>query len=109
MKLKERNMANGTTDKDTESKDNAAGYFGYKEAEVKAPKEGEETNQRDFQAQVNNLLKETKVTDDGKFEFPEGTADWAKVAVANEKKFRDTQSGYTKSQQDNKALQAEND
>lgn len=107
-------MENGNTATDTAEKEQptAANYFGYTEAEI-AQEQADSAKrapsaQSDFQTQVNLLLKETKVDKDGKFVFPENTPDWAKVAVANEKKFRDTQAGYTQSQQSNKALEAEN-
>jgi len=103
-------MENGNTDADTTTPDTANDYFGY-EATATQPTEGETgaDDKIDYQAEVNRLLKETKVTDDGKFEFPANTPPWAKVAISNEKKFRDTQSGFTKATQDLKVASAEID
>jgi len=103
-------MENGNTAPDTTNQNNqetAQDYFGY---EPTAPNAEQTTPENiDYQSEVNRLLKETKVTDDGKFEFPADTPPWAKVAIANEKKFRDTQGGFTKATQDNKLLTAEID
>jgi hypothetical protein len=101
-------MENGNTATDTATEEKPAtaqDYFGYEPIEVKkedAPKEVV-----DYQAEVNRLLKETKVTEDGKFEYPENTPAWARVAIANEKKFRDTQTSFTKIAQEKKVLEAE--
>ena len=109
-------MENGNTATDTINQsggdtpptpETAQDYFGYEPTEI--PSEQATPANVDYQSEVNRLLKETKVTDDGKFEFPADTPPWAKVAIANEKKFRDTQGSYTKSTQDNKLLQAELD
>lgn len=102
-------MENGNTATDTATQqtETAQDYFGYEPTAIDA--ERSEPKVVDYQSEVNRLLKETKVTDDGKFEYPANTPAWAKVAIANEKKFRDTQGSYTKSTQDNKLLQAEID
>ncbi len=100
-------MKNGNTATDTNSQ-TANDYFGYKETDT-LPKETDSADKVDYQSEVNRLLKETKVNDDGKFEFPANTPAWAKVAISNEKKFRDTQGGFTQAKQDNKVLQAEID
>ncbi|MCI4437403.1 MAG: hypothetical protein JHC33_11410 [Ignisphaera sp.] len=60
------------------------------------------------QSEVNELVKQVTVTEDGKFVYPENTPDHLKLAVAAEKKFRDTQSGYTKAQTRLKQIEEEN-
>ena len=103
-------MENGNTATDTapNKPETAQDYFGYEPTAIVAelPKDKPE-DVVDYQAEVNRLLKETKVTDDGKFEYPADTPAWAKVAIANEKKFRDTQSSFTKAAQEKKLLEAE--
>ncbi len=100
-------MANGNTATDTTTTpETAQDYFGY---EPTASAEQSTPDKVDYQSEVNRLLKEIKVGEDGKFDFPAGTPAWAKVAISNEKKFRDTQGGYTQAKQDNKVLQAEID
>ncbi len=100
-------MENGNTATDTNDQETAQDYFGYEPTEPSSTVSTPESV--DYQSEVNRLLKDTKVTDDGKFEFPADTPQWAKVAIANEKKFRDTQGSFTKSSQENKLLKAEND
>jgi len=109
-------MENGNTATDTNNQpdgqapstpETAQDYFGYEPTEPSS--EQTTPDKIDYQSEVNRLLKETKVTEEGKFEFPADTPPWAKVAIANEKKFRDTQGSYTKSTQDYKLLQAENE
>ncbi len=104
-------MENGNTAPDTTNQTNqetAQDYFGYSPPAEQPSDNGEVNPERtDYQSEVNRLLKETKVTEDGKFEFPADTPAWAKVAIANEKKFRDTQGSFTKATQDNKLLTAE--
>ena len=109
-------MKNGNTATDTASLDEATpstekpqtaqDYFGYEAPEAN-PTEDKPAEVVDYQSEVNRLLKETKVTDDGKFEYPTDTPAWAKVAIANEKKFRDTQGSFTKVAQEKKLLEAE--
>lgn len=96
-------MKNGNTATDTKT---AQDYFGIPATEASAPAISDKTEKTDYQSEVNRLLKETKVVD-GKFEFADDVNPWAKVAISNEKKFRDTQSGYTTATQDNKLLEAE--
>lgn len=62
-----------------------------------------------YAEQVNALLKEATANDSGKLIFPDGTSEEMKFAVAAEKKFRDTQSGFTKSQMTLKEIEAENE
>ena len=104
---KENKMENGNTATDTatEQPETAQDYFGYEPTAIDVEKSTPASI--DYQSEVNRLLKETKVSEDGKFEYPANTPAWAKVAIANEKKFRDTQSSFTKSSQDNKLLEAE--
>jgi len=101
-------MENGTTTNQVDTKstpETAQDYFGYEPIEVN--KEEAPAEVVDYQAEVNRLLKETKVTEDGKFEYPADIPAWAKIAIANEKKFRDTQRTYTKTAQEKKMLEAE--
>lgn len=62
-----------------------------------------------FTEQVNKLLKEATDAETGKLVFPDGISDELKYAVTAEKKFRDTQSGFTKSQMTLKEIEAENE
>ena len=96
-------MENGNTATDTAT---AQDYFGYEPTDLQSEPD-KPAEVVDYQAEVNRLLKETKVTEDGKFEYPEDIPAWAKVAIANEKKFRDTQSSFTKTAQEKKLLEAE--
>jgi len=104
-------MENGNTGTDTATKkpETAQDYLGYdvaslEQVAVEKPKES-----ADLQSELGRLLKATKVTEDGKFEYPADTPPWAKVAIANEKKFRDTQSAFTKTAQERKVIEAERD
>ena len=91
----------------------AEDYLGYdpKLFEVLEDAKGETapTNKEpvDVQSRVNEILKEIKVDEKGKFIYPENISPELKAAVAATKSFRDTQSSYTKTQQELKALQAE--
>ncbi len=60
-----------------------------------------------YQEQVNALVKEVTVGEDGKFVYPDDTPEHLKYAVATEKKYRDTQGGFTKSQQTLKETETE--
>lgn len=91
----------------SESPQTAQDYFGYEPTDISADS-SKPDEVVDYQAEVNRLLKETKVTDDGKFEYPADTPAWAKIAIANEKKYRDVQRVASKSDQDRKLLEAEN-
>lgn len=66
-----------------------------------------EESKVDIRTQVNEILKNIQVDDNGKFIYPEGISPELKAAVAATKSFRDTQSSYTKAQQELKALKAE--
>ena len=91
----------------------AADYMGYspevfesireKVSEDSAPTE----EPQDVTEVINKTLKEIQVDDKGKFIYPEGISPELKAAIAATKSFRDTQSSYTKAQQELKALQAE--
>lgn len=52
-----------------------------------------------LQSEVNELVKQVTVSEDGKFVYPDGTPEHLRLAIASEKKFRDTQSSYTKTNQ----------
>ncbi|MCI4435350.1 MAG: hypothetical protein JHC33_00885 [Ignisphaera sp.] len=52
-----------------------------------------------MQTELNELVKQVTISDDGKFIYPDGTPDHLRLALGSEKKFRDTQSAYTRSQQ----------
>ncbi len=95
----------------TASADTAQDYFGYKEADVDSTANTTPATEdkHHFQTELNRLMKETVVGDDGKFVYPEGTEPWAKVAIANEKKFRDNQTVLQKEQQTIQSLTAENE
>lgn len=60
-----------------------------------------------FAEQVNKVLKEVTVDDKGKFVYPANLSEHIKYAVAAEKKYRDTQAGFTKSQIELKSTAAE--
>ena len=62
-----------------------------------------------FESRVNDAIVATTKDNDGKLVLPEGTDEATAFAVRSEIRRRDTQSAYTKSQQSNKALTAEND
>jgi len=102
--------ANETT---PEQPQTAEDYMGYdpqlfdqiKEKVTEDPAPTEEP--QDITKVINDTLKEIKVDEKGKFIYPEGISPELKAAIAATKSFRDTQSSYTKTQQELKALQAE--
>lgn len=61
-----------------------------------------------FESRVNTAVAATTKDAEGKLVLPEGTDEATAFAVRSEIRRRDTQSAYTKSQQSNKALTAEN-
>ncbi len=61
-----------------------------------------------FESRVNTAITATTKDAEGKLVLPEGTDEATAFAVRSELRRRDTQSAYTKSQQSNKALTAEN-
>ena len=58
---------------------------------------------------MNRMMKEVKTDDEGKYIYPEDIDPLMKLAMANAKSYRDTQSGFTKSQQSLKEAEAERD
>ena len=63
-----------------------------------------------FEEQVNEVVVSATVDSDGNLQLPEGAEATPEVLYAAklEKRYRDTQGSFTKSQQQNKRLQAEN-
>lgn len=61
-----------------------------------------------FESRVNAAITATTKDAEGKLVLPEGTDEATAFAVRSEIRRRDTQGAYTKSQQHNKALTAEN-
>ncbi len=63
-----------------------------------------------FEEQVNEVVSNATVDENGNLQLPEGKEASPEVLYAAklEKRHRDTQSSFTKSQQQNKRLQAEN-
>lgn len=102
-------MENGNT---ATADTTAADYFGYTPTEIKRVDSNADTTTDDphaFQTELNRLVKETTVGENGKFNYPKDTDPWAKVAIGNEKKFRDSQSNVAKTNQENLALKSENE
>ena len=87
---------------------NAGDYLG-KDAEDVINKVGDTGNVSvaDLQKQINGYLKEIKVGEDGKFQYPEDVPAEIRVAIAATKSMRDNQSAYTRARNEAKALQAE--
>jgi hypothetical protein len=92
---------------ETKTADDYFKDFGYEKPIEEVVEKVDEESKPDIQSQVNDLLKNIKVDDNGKFIYPDGISPELKAAVAATKSFRDTQSAYTKAQQELKALQAE--
>ncbi len=73
--------------------------------------EGNKTNtskSKSFADNVNDAISQMKQDDKGVWQVPETITDEAvRFAAMSEKRFRDTQSSYTKVKQSNKALAAE--
>jgi len=103
--IRQRIMETKSNSTDPEQPKNALDYMGY-EAPVDTPTETIQAPS--VQDQINAVLKEVTVDDNGKFIYPDGTDPVMKAAVAASKSYRDTQSGYTKSQQSLKESEAEN-
>lgn len=61
----------------------------------------------DVQTTINKAVKEVTVDDNGKYVYPENMDPMLKAAVAATKSYRDNQSGFTKSRQEVKELEAE--
>jgi hypothetical protein len=60
-----------------------------------------------FESKVKTALSESTVGEDGKTVWPEGTAEEVVYAATSEKRFRDTQSSFTKGQQQLKVKEEE--
>jgi hypothetical protein len=86
--------------------------MGY-EGQVTAPEETKlpaTSNADDVQTLINQAVKEVTVDPKtGKYVYPKDMDPMLKAAVAATKSYRDNQSGFTKSQQSNKELEAERD
>ena len=86
--------------------------MGY-EGQVQSPAETtlpETSNAQDVQTIINKAVKEVTVDEKtGKYIYPEGMDPVLKAAVAATKSYRDNQSGFTKSQQTLKEIEAERD
>lgn len=96
----------------TENKQSAAQQFGYEGTpqDPQAPRHREEASTeapRSVEEQINEILKTAEVDSKGKLIYPDGISPEMKAAVAATKSFRDTQSSYTKSQQEKKVREAE--
>lgn len=83
--------------------------MGYENQVAEAPETTlpETSNATDVQTIINTAVKEVTVGDDGKYVYPKDMDPMLKAAVAATKSYRDNQSGFTKSQQSNKELEAE--
>lgn len=69
-----------------------------------------DTDNSSFADKVNAVVNDMKQDESGKWTMPEGDHDEAIVFAANaERRRRDTQSAYTKAQQENSTLKAERD
>ena len=68
-------------------------------------------NSDTFEQKVNTVVSQFTTGEDGKLALPDGVeVDEATLFAARaEKRRRDTQASFTKTQQENKRLQAEND
>ncbi|AFV51087.1 hypothetical protein MS_008 [Vibrio phage VPMS1] len=63
-----------------------------------------------FADKVNDVVNNMTQSEDGKWAMPEGDFDEATIFAANaERRRRDTQSAYTRSQQELKGIKAENE
>jgi hypothetical protein len=96
----------------TETPKDAMEYFGYDPEQIvdsvaESAKEDQPNTIEAIQAKVNQVLKEIKVDDNGKFIYPEGLDPAIRLAVAKEKAFRDTQAEFTRSRQELKQKEAE--
>jgi len=69
--------------------------------------EGANNTELSFADKVNDAVKNMKVNDKGVYELPADLPEEVRVAAMAEKKFRDTQSAFTKTNQKLKTLEAE--
>lgn len=93
-----------------ETKPDLMGYEGQVSSaeEVTLPDSVSDSN--DVQTLINKAVKEVTVDPKtGKYVYPKDMDPMLKAAVAATKSYRDNQSGFTKSQQTNKELEAERD
>jgi hypothetical protein len=60
-----------------------------------------------LQSEINELVKQVTVSEDGKFIYPDNTPEHLRLALSAEKKFRDTQSSYTRTNQELKDAREE--
>ncbi len=99
----------------TKEPETAEEYLAYAEGMLNTPQSQTTTTTKPREAsvgygeQVNKLLKEVTVSDDGKFVYPDNTPEHLRHAVATEKKYRDTQSGWSRTQQTLKEAEVERD
>ncbi len=94
----------------TENKATAAEEFGYAVQEVSENKKQEVDNSNtpiDPQSLINDTIKTLDIDEKGKFIYPDDMDPMLKAAIGATKSFRDTQSSFTKGQQDLKGAQAE--
>ena len=99
---------NQNSQETTEATPTAKEYFGYDTNQlVENVEKAGVSDDIDPQSLVNDTLKQIKVDDKGKFIYPDGIDPMLKIAVANAKSFRDTQSAYTKTKEELKAIEAE--
>lgn len=90
-------MSNPANKADTQTQDN----LGYEDEA--------NTKKVSFADKVNEAVSKMVQDDKGVWQLPEGIKEEAlQVAVLAEKRFRDTQSAFTRAQQKTKALEAEN-
>lgn len=87
----------------------AKDYLGYAPEIFEQSEAATTATEPNVTEQINSILKEVKVDENGKFTYPAGISQELKAAIAATKSFRDTQSSYTKSQQEKKILNAENE
>ena len=66
-------------------------------------------NNDTFETKVNTVVSEVKKNDEGKWELPEDLDEAVAYAATAELRRRDTQSAYTKSQQEAASLRKENE
>ncbi len=106
-------MPNGSPASKTREPQTAEEYLAYAEGMLSTPQAVQPTKPREasvgYTEQVNTLLKEVTVGEDGKFVYPDNTPEHLRHAVATEKKYRDTQSGWSRTQQTLKEAEVERD
>lgn len=70
-----------------------------------------DTQEKTYQERVNEVVGQFQTDDNGKLSLPDGVEvdEGLLFAAKTEKRYRDTQSAFTKSQQSNKVLAAQNE